>query len=71
MNTFHGIGIIAATTPATQNNQHVPRFNVTAEDISANSTVNIQSVSYDKLQITEKVDPTSVLDNLWKLSLSV
>lgn len=81
MNTFHGMGIIAATTPATQNNQHVPRFNVTAEDISANGTVNIvpflpvfngiQSLSYDKLQITEKDDPTSVLDNLWKLSLSV
>ena len=41
MNTFHGMGMIATTTPATANNRHVPWITVSAEEISAVGTVNI------------------------------
>lgn len=41
MNTFHGMGMIAATTPAIVNDRSVPRITVSAEDISAVGTINI------------------------------
>ena len=81
MNTFHGIGMIAATTPSTESTHRVPRINVVAEDIAAIGTVNItpfmptcdgmQSLCYEELHNIQKDDPTSRLDYLWRLSLSV
>ena len=39
MNAFHGMGMIAATIPATENNQRAPRVVVTAEEISVIGSV--------------------------------
>ena len=76
MNTFHGMGMIAATTPSKESTQRVPRIN-----IAAIGTVNItpfmptcdgmQSLCYEELQNIQKHDPTSRLDALWRLSISV
>lgn len=80
MNTFHGMGMIATTTPATANNRCVPRITVSAEDISAVGTINIlpfmpttngmQSLSYSEIHDFQEED-SSILDELWKISLSV
>ena len=81
MDTFHGMGMIAVTTPSTESTQRVPRVNVVAEDIASIGTVNItpfmptcdgmQSLCYEELHNIQKDDPTSRLDALWRLSLSV
>ena len=81
MNTFHGMGMIAAITPATENNVRIPRVAVSAEDIATIGTVNIapfmpelngmQAMSYENLSDVRNEDPTSILDYLWLLSLSV
>ena len=81
MNTFHGMGMIAATTPATKNNARIPRISVSAEDIATIGTVNIapfmpelngmQAMFYENLSDVRNEDPTSILDDLWQLSLSV
>jgi hypothetical protein len=75
------MGMLATTTPATENNQRIPRVSVTMEDISKVGTVNIvpfvqasigiQSLSYEELCNLETEDRTSNIDDLWKLSLSV
>ncbi|PIK44742.1 hypothetical protein BSL78_18414 [Apostichopus japonicus] len=81
MGTFHGMGMIAAITPQIKRNQHIPRGTVSADEISAVGTVNIvpfmpmfdglRTLCYEKLQIIEKDDPTSRIDDLWQLSFSV
>ena len=43
MNTFHSMGMIAATIPSKESTHRVPRINVIAEDIAAIGTVNITS----------------------------
>ncbi len=81
MNTFHGMGMIAATTPAIVNDRSVPRITVSAEDISAVGMINIlpsipttdgmQSLTYSELHVIHKEDSSSILDDLWKIFLSV
>ncbi len=75
------MGMIAAVTPGTENNLRIPRVTVTVEDITAIGTVNIehfvpnckglQSLHYKELHEPQEDDPTSNLDVLWKVSLSV
>ena len=81
MKTFHGMGMIAATTSSTESTQRVPRVIVIAEYITAIGNVNItpsmptcdgmQSLCCEELHNIQKDDPTSKLDDLWKLSLSL
>ena len=81
MNTFHGMGMIAATTPATLNNVRIPRVSVNAEDIATIGTVDnapfipelngMQAMSNENLSDVRNEDPTSIWDDLWQLSLSV
>lgn len=82
MNTFHGMGMIASITPGTENHQRILRVAVTAEDIARIGTVNIapfmsanngmKSMTYEELPgFTADPDPTAILDELWKVSLSV
>ena len=82
MNTFHDMGMIDTTTPATANNRHVPWITISAEKISAVGTVNIlsfmpttsgmQSLSYlDIIYNFDTEDSSSLLNELRKLSLSV
>ncbi len=80
-NTFHGMGIIATITPGTRNEQHIPRLSVTAEDIAAIGTVNIEnfvpvtkgvrSLVYKDLADVHETDPTAGADTLWKVCLAV
>ena len=73
-NTFHGMGMIAAVTPATSRTGQIPRVSVTAEDIAAIGKVNIedfisesdgsQSLQYKKLEQYDTEDPTSNVEVL-------
>ena len=73
-NTFHGMGMIAAVTPATSKTGRIPRVSVTTEDIAAVRKVNIehfisesdgsQSLQYKKLEQYDTEDPTSHVEVL-------
>ena len=77
--TFHGMGMVAAVTPATTQANRVPRRNVTQEEVAKAGKVEIKPASdgrleelnivyNDVLSITVQ-DPTANLDLLWKTSL--
>ena len=77
--TFHGMGMVAAVTPATTQANRVPRRNVTQEEVAKAGKVEIKPPSdgrleelnivyNDVLSITVQ-DPTANLDVLWKTSL--
>nr|XP_054767556.1 uncharacterized protein LOC129274841 [Lytechinus pictus] len=76
--TFHGMGIVAAKTPATGHCKPVPRACVTAEDIAAVGRVNIEyfkascdlePLVYQPIVDLKTQDPTLNLDVLWETSL--
>ena len=77
--TFHGMGMVAAVTPATTQANRVPTRNVTQEEVAKAGKVEIKPPSdgrleelnivyNDVLSITVQ-DPTANLDVLWKTSL--
>ena len=80
-NTFHGTVIIAAITPVTSRTGLFPRVSVTAEDIAAIGKVNIehfisqsdgsQSLQYKKMEQYDIEDPTSKVEVLWRISMSL
>ena len=75
--TFHGMGIIAAITPKTVATRKIPRVNVSLEDVSAVGRLDIKfyssgsgtgSLSFRQLMVSDIEDPTSAIDQLWKVS---
>ena len=80
-NTFHGMGITAAVTPATSRTGGIPCVSVTAEYIAAIGKINIehvisesdgsQSLQYKKLEQYDTEDPTSNVEVLWCISRSL
>ena len=80
-NTFHGMGMIVAVTPATSRTGRIPRVSVTAEDIAAIGKINIehfisesdgsQSLQYKKLEQYDAEDPTSNGEVVWHISMSL
>ena len=80
-NTFHGMGMIAVVTPGTTNRRAIPRAKVTAEDIAIIGQVNIEHfrpevdgmrfVNYEHLSQHDVENPTSKVDMLWEMSLSL
>ena len=80
-NTYHGMGMIAAVTHATSRTGRIPRVSVTTEDIAAVGKVNIkhliseydgsQSLQYKKLEQYDTEDPTSHVEVLWRISMSL
>ena len=80
-NTFHGMGMIAAVKPATSTTGRFPRVSITAEYIAAIGKVNIghfisvsdgsQSLQYKKLEQYDTEDPTSNVEVLWSISMSL
>ena len=78
-NTFHGMGMIATITPATNTSYHIPCVTVPTEDICSIGHVNIKyftslserirSLSYQPLDLPNVEDITSAIDALWKASL--
>ena len=80
-NTFHGMGVIAAVTPATYRTGKIPRVSVTAENVAAIGKVNIehfisesdgsQSLQYKKREQYDTEEPTSNVQVLWRISISL
>lgn len=78
-NTFHGMGMIATITPGTKQARNLPRRTVKPGEISSAGKVQIQPLTYPRLQhltlkykdlvIKEVIDPTANLEILWKCSL--
>jgi len=78
LNTFHGMGIIATTTPGNQSSKAVPRVNVTAEDIADVGRISIafykpqingmDSLKYGQIPSFLVQDETCNADLLWKTS---
>jgi len=79
LHTFHGMGVIAAVTPAKRATALVPRISVTAADIAAVGRVNIKTFSsacgietlkYDPLNYEPHTDfHIEAVDALWDMSL--
>lgn len=74
--TFHGMGTIAMLTPKTKLVRHIPRVNVTSEDIAKVGRINIHPYFYngDVLQIYQELKDPHIkkdhsVDLLWKSSL--
>lgn len=78
-NTFHGMGMIAAITPATKTSRPILRAQVTSSDISTVGRIPIHyhkeesrgmtTLAYQKLVNMKAKDPTADLDLLWKTSI--
>ena len=79
IDTFHGMGMIAAVTPGFKRSNPIIRVKVTAKDIASVGHVPIQyhkeeslgltAVVYGKLHDMKASDPTAHFDILWKTSL--
>lgn len=77
--TFHGMGIIAAVTPATKRHHPVPRERISPQDISTTGHIPIQfpkrevqgmeEITYNNLVVQQVHDPIGNIDILWKTSL--
>ena len=77
--TFHGMGIVASITPATNTSTVIPCKEVTSEEISKSGRVAIRPYNgpcedaskllFKELQKLNVKDSTANLDLLWKLSL--
>ena len=77
--TFHGMGMIATTTPGVNARNVIHRVHVTPGDIAHVGRVRIQyhrnerrgmsPVTYQKLYDRKASDPTANLDILWKASI--
>ena len=74
-NTFHGMGIIAAVTPAIHRRIAVPRVQVKNDDIkfctidiknSPQLEDNLRKLHYTEIPIMPSVDRFSHLDTLWR-----
>ena len=73
--------MIAEVTPATSRTGRIPRVSVTSEDIAAIGNVNIehfisesdgsQSLQYKKLEQYDTEHPTSNVEVLWRISMSL
>jgi len=76
LNTFHGMGIIVAVTPAVKSTRIVPRVQATAEDVAAVGKIDIHfykgressSGTYKSLPGFCAEDPSYSIDLLWKIS---
>lgn len=78
-NTFHGMGMIAAITPATKTSNPILRAKVTPSDMSRMGRVPIlfhreeshatTAVTYQKLVTMTAQNPTADLDLIWKTSI--
>ena len=79
MNTFHGMGIIAAVSPGIKTCTPIPRVTVNAEDLVAVGRINIHHFSatdastndfvYQRISKVDVEDATSNVDLLLKTSL--
>ena len=79
INTFHGMGIIAAVSPGIKTCTPIPRVTASAEDLAAVGRINIHHFSatdasindlvYQRLPKVDVEDATSNVDLLWKTSL--
>lgn len=79
LNTFHGMGMIAAITPGTKQCKPVRKIKTSSDDIAAVGRVNIHfhksqssgmpQIEYEGVPFIDLEDSTSNLDTLWKLSL--
>ena len=79
--TFHGMGIIAAVTPKRDVTSVIKRVSVSAEEIAAVGRINIKqftsdsgrlgSLVYESLPEAPKDKHNSMVDLLWKTSLSL
>ncbi len=77
-NTFHGMGIIVAVTPATKQQEPVSRRATSSEDLAVKGKIKIHffrsdsnamsPLIYDKLDPVDCTDQTHNLDILWKLA---
>ena len=77
--TFHGMGMIAAVTPATKAGRVIPRVKVTSHDIAMVGRVPIMyhrdeshgmsTITYHNLVNIKATDATAQLDFLWKTSI--
>ncbi|KAJ8414824.1 hypothetical protein AAFF_G00023470 [Aldrovandia affinis] len=78
-NTFHGMGMIAAITPATKSSNPILRAKVTRSDMSMVGRVPIlfhreesrgtTAVTYQKLVTMTAQNPTADLDLIWKTAI--
>ena len=78
LNTFHGMGIIAAFTPGKIPSKPVPRVAVSSDDILKVGRINIKyftsqhtrklPINYQELKALEVNDPTDYVDLLWEIS---
>ena len=76
-NTFHGMGIIATTTPGTKRANPIPRLQVTSKEVKETNTVPLSfynsaadhfaNVLYKEAEELRTVDSTKYLDLLWKV----
>ena len=79
--TFHGMGIIAAVTPKSDVTSVIQRVSVSAEEIAAVGRININqftsdcgglgSIEYESLTEVPKDKEHSMVELLWKTSLSL
>ena len=77
--TFHGMGIIAALTPGVTPAMIIPRVKVTAEDIAAVGSINIEyfrnegtpQLHLQELHVPGRCDSIELVDDLWKLLLPI
>ena len=77
--TFHGMGMIAAATPAIKTRSTIPRKKVTNEELQEAGKVDIvygpespprqEKSSFDKLNVFLYTDPTANLNVIWKTSI--
>ncbi|KAK7111652.1 hypothetical protein V1264_011253 [Littorina saxatilis] len=76
-NSFHGMGMIATTTPGTRRTTPIPRLDVTSKDSKEKGTIDIVyfqskavhfgNTTYRELENLRAVDPSIHLDVLWKV----
>ena len=76
-NTFHGMGIIAVTSPGRKQSRPVPRIKKTAEELAFQSKIKIhyyrpeirafQQLKYEKLSTTMTSDDTWKVDFIWQI----
>ena len=78
-NTFHGMGIIAAVTPATDTSTPINRTKVTCNDVAMmgrvpimfhrEETTGTDTVKFQKLISITAHDPTADMDIIWKTAI--
>ncbi|VDI53447.1 Hypothetical predicted protein [Mytilus galloprovincialis] len=73
--TFHGMGIIAASTPGIKTARSVPRTNPSIKEITALAKINIkfykeQSNSFQKLKY-EVFEKREIENKSWKLDFTI